>query len=109
MELYVVNVDGLGLRRLTEDFALDDHPSWSPDGQQIAFVSTRRTAPAGRAWNAIYAMNADGKNVRRLSPADAADYSPAWSPRGDLIAFASGSGRAGGNQDDEGDSGAHAA
>ena len=96
MELYVVHRDGSGLRRLTDNFALDDHPTWSPEGRQIAFVSTREpSAVAGQAWNAIYVMDADGANVRRISQPGTAEYSPAWSPRGDLIAFASGSGQAG--------------
>src|SRR5437016_1717506 len=30
-ELYTVRADGTGLWRLTGDFALDDHPAWSPD------------------------------------------------------------------------------
>src|SRR5205807_10029938 len=88
---------GTGLKRLTNDFALDDHPAWSPDGKRLAFVSTRQpAAKPGQAWNGIYVMNAAGSGVRRLSGTDAADYSPAWSPRGDHIAFASGSGEAGG-------------
>ncbi len=59
-EVYVVNLDGSGLKRLTENGAQDGLPTWSPDGRSIAFVSNR----SGN-W-AIWVMNADGTNQRKL-------------------------------------------
>ncbi len=38
-EIYVMNADGAGLRRLTT--GMDANPSWSPDGRRIAFASYR--------------------------------------------------------------------
>jgi len=75
-EIYVQNVDGSGLRRLTSHPADDATPTWSPSGNEIAFTSTR----AGRPQ--LYVMNAtDGSNVRRLAidevEADRATWSPA--------------------------------
>jgi len=40
-EIYVMNADGTEQTRLTNDPALDSSPSWSPDGQKIAFLSNR--------------------------------------------------------------------
>jgi TolB protein len=59
-EVYVVNLDGGALKRLTNNGAQDGLPTWSPDGKAIAFVSNR-----GGAW-AIWVMNADGGNQRKL-------------------------------------------
>jgi Tol biopolymer transport system component len=56
-------------------------PVWSPDGQQIAFVSNSALNPA------IHVMNTDGSGERRLT--DSAGESPAWSPDGQRIAFIS--------------------
>ncbi len=59
-EVYAVNLDGSGLKRLTNDGARDGLPTWSPDGKSIAFVSDR-----SGSW-AIWVMNADGSNQRKL-------------------------------------------
>lgn len=59
-EVYRVNIDGSGLKRLTNNNAQDGLPTWSPDGTSIAFVSNR-----DGVW-AIWVMNADGSNQRKL-------------------------------------------
>ncbi|MBI1825414.1 MAG: S9 family peptidase [Planctomycetes bacterium] len=53
-DLWLVNVDGTGLRQLTSDPANDGSGKWSPDGKSIYFVSSRggssqiwRIAPDG--------------------------------------------------------------
>jgi Tol biopolymer transport system component len=59
-EIYVVDLDGSGLQRLTRDPANDGLPAWSPDGRALAFVSDR-----GGSW-AVWAMRPDGSGQRRL-------------------------------------------
>lgn len=59
-EIYVANVDGSDLQRLTNDPAEDGLPAWSPDGNAIAFVSNR-----GGPW-AVWAMTPDGSGQRQL-------------------------------------------
>ena len=59
-DIYIINIDGSGLQRLTNDPANDGLPTWSPDGRSIAFVSDR-----GGAW-AIWVMNADGTGQTAL-------------------------------------------
>jgi TolB protein len=80
MEIYVVNADGSGLRRLTRMRWSDEFPSWSPDGRMIAFASDR---PSG--GGVIYVMNADGSDLRTLNGRSASDA--AWSPDGRTIAL----------------------
>ena len=83
MELYVVNGDGSGLTRLTNNTAFDGSPAWSPDGTRIAFTSGRD------GQSAIYVMNPDGSGVVRVSNEQANEFRPAWSPDGKQIAFTS--------------------
>ncbi len=59
-EIWVMNADGSNPQRLTENGSNDGLPTWSPDGQSIAYVSDQ-----GGVW-AIWAMNADGSNQRKL-------------------------------------------
>jgi len=81
-EIYVMDEDGTGVRRLTNTLASDMQPSWSPDGTRLAFRSDRERR------NGIYLMNSDGTNVTKL--ADLAGEDPVWSPNGNRIAFTSG-------------------
>lgn len=80
-DVYVIQPDGSGLKRLTMDPAVDWHPSWSPDGTRIVFSSRRD----GRS--SIYAMADDGSGVTRLTSGLGNDYEPAWSPDGEGIVF----------------------
>jgi TolB protein len=84
-DIWIVNLDGTGLRNLTsEGLALDDSPSWSADGRSIAFGSTR--ASSSQFGGDIYVMGEDGSDVRRLTFEDSS-YAPAWSPDDCGIAF----------------------
>ena len=73
-EIYVMDADGNNLRNLTNNPGSDESPSWSPDGQKIAFQSD----PDGGKNFEIYVMDADGNNLRNLTNHPAPDYQPDW-------------------------------
>jgi dipeptidyl aminopeptidase/acylaminoacyl peptidase len=56
-------------------------PDWSPDGTQIAFVSSVRGSAD------IYVMNADGTGIRPFAAGRRGEGYPAWSPDGTRIAY----------------------
>ncbi len=72
-EIYVVNRDGSGLRRLTNHPEVDVTPTWSPTGNQIAWTSNRTGTPQ------IWVMNIDGSEPRKITSESWCDR-PTWSP-----------------------------
>ncbi len=83
-DIYVIDPSsGKKVTRLTDHWAIDTSPTWSPDCSKIAFVSGRSSSPQ------IYVMNADGSDQRRLTYKGTYNTTPDWSPKGDVIAFTS--------------------
>jgi Tol biopolymer transport system component len=82
-EIYIMNPDGSGQKRLTNNPAADFNPALSPDGSKIAFVSDRDI------YFEIFVMNANGTGLIHLTDNAVYDVSPAWSPDGTKIAFVS--------------------
>ena len=92
-ELYIANVDGSGLRRLTfSRGVVNTAPKVNPKtGTEVVFVSDRGGLPQ------IYKMSVDGTDVQRLTTGEGEAVHPAFHPDGQIIAFAWTRGYAWGN------------
>ncbi len=80
-EIWVADVSGSNLHRITTFRGPDVAPSWNPrTNAQIAWVSGRTGLPQ------IYTMDQDGSNIQRMTDGGYA-ISPSWSPNGQLLTF----------------------
>jgi TolB protein len=78
-ELFAMNVDGSAQHQISPSGGNSQGPSFSPDGQWIAF--TAYFDKYGDAFGCeIYIMRADGSDLRRLTDNDYCDYQPRWGP-----------------------------
>ena len=78
LDILLRAVGGQNVINLTKDSTADDsHPAFSPDGERIAFWSSRDSG-------GLYVMGRTGESVRRVSDQG---YSPAWSPDGGSLAY----------------------
>lgn len=77
--IYEINLDGTGLRQLTDSDYDDIDPCYLPDGR-IMFVSTRcrRVVLCHNAFtvSVLHVMNGDGSNVRCVSANTVNDFTP---------------------------------
>ena len=83
-DLYRMHPDGSGLERLTDNPAYDDQASFSPDGNGIAFVTTRADGRAN-----LWILDLKTRQATPITSGAGGDFRPAWSPDGQWIAFSS--------------------
>ncbi|MGD1275741.1 MAG: DPP IV N-terminal domain-containing protein [Tepidisphaeraceae bacterium] len=81
--LYLQRVDGMSVIQLSNDEADYAYPTFSPDGRQIAFSSTR-----GGNWD-IYLMDIDGKNIVQVTSGPMQHVHPSFSPDGTRLVYSS--------------------
>jgi Tol biopolymer transport system component len=84
--LYVVNVDGTGLHRITPPkIDVGTTARWAPNGKEIVF-SGAATEPRG----SIRVVRPDGTGLRKIfeDPKGGTAAAPTWSPDGHKIMFA---------------------
>ena len=81
--VWTIGLDGTQ-QQLTSD-GRSEQPSWSPNGEWIAYVSTRPDF-----WTDIFAMKADGSDKRNLTNDVGHNNSPSWDPGSKSIAYSTG-------------------
>jgi len=82
-EIYVMNADGSGLRRLTNNPSADFSPSWMPDGKCILFISTRKEG--AQVWR----MPVDGGEPEQVTHVSTGIGSLTVAPDGKGFLFSS--------------------
>lgn len=82
-EIYVMNLDGTGQRRITNSPSNDISPSLSPDDTTLLFASDR----SGN-WE-IYEVRTVGGEPRALTTGQGANSAPSWAMGGTKVLFVS--------------------
>ena len=83
LEIYVIHTDGTNKKQLTHNDVDDGHPTWAPNGKQIAF-----TAMVGDIYQ-IFSVNAMGGTAKQLTFTNASHYHPTFRPDGKRIIYIS--------------------
>ena len=84
-EIYIMNADGSGQKRLTFLPGYDGGPFFSPDGKRIIW---RHFSEKGDTAD-IFTMNLDGSDIHRLTEFGAMSWAPYFHPSGEYVAFSS--------------------
>lgn len=80
-DIFVSNVDGSNLKKITDNPEYDAEPIVSSDGKKIIFGSKREGDID------IYLMDSDGSNIKRLTDRVGYDGGPWFSPAGKKIVW----------------------
>ena len=86
-DVYTIKPDGSSLKRLTNGKGNDAHFAWSPDGEYVAFSSSRMGfkdevvyTDAPQPYGEIFVMRYDGTGVEQLTDNQWEDGAPGWQP-----------------------------
>jgi TolB protein len=85
-QIYIMDQDGSGVQRMTDGgYAVS--PSWSPNGQFLAFSWNRKYGPGVPGGRDIYVMDIASKRWLQLTHGSGSNDFPSWSPDGRHIVF----------------------
>jgi dipeptidyl aminopeptidase/acylaminoacyl peptidase len=81
-DIFIVNLDGTDIKRLTNDKNFKAGLSWSPDGVYIVYAAKNYGEESD-----LFIINADSKIKKQLTKTPQSESNPSWSPDGSKIAY----------------------
>lgn len=87
LHIFVVDVASGQIRQLTDGTHYEHSIDWSPNGEEIAFISNREPNEDQFFNYDIFTLRLSDGSMRRLSATESAEYRPRWSPDGKSIVF----------------------
>jgi dipeptidyl aminopeptidase/acylaminoacyl peptidase len=85
LHIFVVDVASGQVRQLTSGTHYEHSIDWSPNGEEIAFISNREPNEDQFFNYDIFALKVSDASIRRLTSTESAEYRPRWSPDGKTI------------------------
>jgi dipeptidyl aminopeptidase/acylaminoacyl peptidase len=87
LHIFVVDVSSKQVRQLTNGTAYEHSIDWSPNGDEIVFLSDPSPA-ADQFFNYdVFAVKVSDGSIRRITATETTEYHPRWSPDGKMIIF----------------------
>jgi len=89
-QVYMMNMEGTDVQRLSAGTGEATNPAWNPDGEHMAFAWTKGFEPGN--YN-IFVMDVISKDTTQLTANEGRNENPSWAPDGAHIVYASKRGR----------------
>ena len=87
LHLFSIDIATKQVRQLTNGNDDEHSIDWSPDGQQLLFVSNREPNSDEFFNYDVFALKLSDGSIRRITATESCEYAPLWSPDGKSIGF----------------------
>jgi dipeptidyl aminopeptidase/acylaminoacyl peptidase len=87
LHIFVVDVTNGQIKQLTDGTHYEHSIEWSPNGEEIVFISNREPNEDQFFNYDIFTLKLADGSLRRLTATESAEYRPRWSPDGKTIVF----------------------
>jgi dipeptidyl aminopeptidase/acylaminoacyl peptidase len=87
LHIFVVDVASAQVRQLTDGTHHEHSIDWSPNGEEIVFISNREPNEDQFFNYDIFTLKVSDGSMRRLTSTESAEYRPRWSPDGKTIVY----------------------
>ncbi len=85
-QIYTMDIDGSNVQRITDGgYAVS--PSWSPNGQLLAFSWNRKYGPGDPGGDDIHVIDLASKDYLQITRESGSNDFPSWAPDGRHIVF----------------------
>jgi len=87
LHIFLVDLASSQVQQLTDGIHYEHSIDWSPNGEEIAFVSNRESNEDQFFNYDIFALRVSDRTIRRLTATENAEYKPRWSPDGKRLVY----------------------